>query len=514
MADTKYAGFFTEIFRAISSLGNIFFVCCSFLLRSFLRLTGRPASYILRLLRSFTDGIKKNAVKAFRNADGRRKYFTGRLSRSLKRVFSLLPRHPLRALSVLSGYANKGTRVYAPIIRGALCVLIPAVALLTLLFTINSYRSLSASLIVKCAGETIGCVQNENVLIEARSIARSRISLAAGSLPDITYSVALVPASGFSDAAALAQTLIEKSDVDTVTACGIYIDGEFLCAVGSESAARRVFDAITSGVTAEDENDIVGFVEQISYVTGLYPKDVVWDIQKLAKTVNGNTSPLTLKTVRTVVATEKIGFSTVYIETDSLALGKERTVVDGADGVDQVTSFVTYVDGEPISSDEVSRLTVVSPVAQRIQIGTRENGEDGPSGYYGGILLWPTVGATNINSPFGYRWGRLHAGIDIGCAYGTSYGKSVVAAEEGTVVISSYNSISGYYVEISHGNGMQTYYGHMQQGSVCVNPGDRVYAGQKIGKIGATGFVTGPHLHFEVRINGSSVNPAPYIGLS
>lgn len=135
-----------------------------------------------------------------------------------------------------------------------------------------------------------------------------------------------------------------------------------------------------------------------------------------------------------------------------------------------------------------------------------------PSGS-GKLTVWPSY-CTYITSVQGNRvhpvTGKYgtHGGTDIGA----SYGSAIYAAGSGTVVTayndSAYNGGYGNYVMINHGNGIQTLYAHM---SVCsVSVGQTVSAGQTIGYVGTTGRVTGPHLHFEVRVNGSRVDPQSY----
>jgi murein DD-endopeptidase MepM/ murein hydrolase activator NlpD len=118
-------------------------------------------------------------------------------------------------------------------------------------------------------------------------------------------------------------------------------------------------------------------------------------------------------------------------------------------------------------------------------------------------LIWPVSGP--VVSPFGYRWGRLHAGIDIAVPYGTP----IHAAAAGTVVLAGWVSGYGNYTCIDHGGGLATCYAH--QSSFAVSQGASVGQGQVIGYVGCTGHCFGPHLHFEVRINGTPVDPLGYL---
>ena len=118
-------------------------------------------------------------------------------------------------------------------------------------------------------------------------------------------------------------------------------------------------------------------------------------------------------------------------------------------------------------------------------------------------FIWPVNGP--VTSPFGWRWGRMHEGIDIGVGYGTP----IHAAASGTVVFSGWMSGYGNFVIIDHGGGMATAYGH--QSSIAAGNGQSVSQGQVIGYVGCTGHCFGPHLHFEVRINGSPVDPLGYL---
>lgn len=128
-----------------------------------------------------------------------------------------------------------------------------------------------------------------------------------------------------------------------------------------------------------------------------------------------------------------------------------------------------------------------------------------------GNLSWPVLSCHSISSGYGYRIHpvtgvrKLHAGIDIPCSTGTT----IVAAASGTVVDAGYNAYNGNYLKISHGNGLETMYLHCSK--LLVSSGARVSGGQTIAKSGATGMVSGAHLHFVVKKNGNYVNPQNYL---
>jgi len=192
--------------------------------------------------------------------------------------------------------------------------------------------------------------------------------------------------------------------------------------------------------------------------------------------------------------------------------------------IDKTQSQINNVKGEISNAErqEKELLAQSNKIADEIKrLQTLRN-------YYGGDMVWPTPGNTRITSPFGSRflfgYWSMHNGVDIGAPFGAK----MVAVADGKVIvrvtIPGYNSRTGNnygsggggygnYLIIDHGGGISTVYAHAKL--LRVSEGDEVKAGQWIADVGSTGISTGPHLHFEVRENGSPVNPLQkkYLGV-
>ena len=169
---------------------------------------------------------------------------------------------------------------------------------------------------------------------------------------------------------------------------------------------------------------------------------------------------------------------------------------------------------EDLNASEEAQLEALIVEKQR-EIAAEEEAQRRAAGIVGqapsapGALSWPVSGT--ITSPFGYRRSpfgggmEFHQGLDIAAPMGTT----VTAASSGTVLSAGWYGGYGNYIVIDHGGGMATGYGHLSQ--IFVSAGQKVQKGQAIGAVGSTGMSTGPHLHFEVRVNGKATDPAAYL---
>ncbi len=201
---------------------------------------------------------------------------------------------------------------------------------------------------------------------------------------------------------------------------------------------------------------------------------------------------------------EVIPYETVTVYDDTETTDVSYVSQDGQTGIIAYTDEIVYINGVEISKKNISQKTVSTVKDKEITQGTLEH----KVGYATGTFLWPLPSTTLVTSEYGPRWGTTHEGMDIS-GYNV-YGADIIASDGGTVTYSaSDNSGYGMNIVIDHGNGFQTHYAHCS--TLYVSEGEQVYAGQVIGAVGSTGNSTGPHLHFEIIVNGEKVNPRLYL---
>lgn len=336
---------------------------------------------------------------------------------------------------------------------------------------------------------------------------------------------------------------------------GLYVDGTLVAAAEDKRVIETVLSELKAPYETGVENERIEFVSNVEVRTGLFSPSAFKTVEELRALFEGSTNPryytieeddylsdivektgvsrqllyylnpelderrlipgrkvlistpdvyLGVKVVRTITYEESISYTTTRIKDDSLYLNQTKVKTAGKNGSRTVTAEITYVDGVKTVTNVISSIVTREPVTRELYVGTKEYPKSFSSLAGTGAFIRPISGGYTSCAYGGYRG---HVGVDL--TKSGAYGKPVYASAGGTVIGAGWSGGYGKLIKIRHSNGYQTWYAHLS--SIDVSVGETVIQGQQIGKIGSTGNSTGPHLHFELRINGTPVNPMRYI---
>ncbi|TCK93168.1 murein DD-endopeptidase MepM/ murein hydrolase activator NlpD [Natranaerovirga hydrolytica] len=208
---------------------------------------------------------------------------------------------------------------------------------------------------------------------------------------------------------------------------------------------------------------------------------------------------LSIVTKERIFYTADIKRSTEYVDNPNQYEGHTSTVSSGSDGVMEVTAIISKVNGIEEGKEIVDELIIQEAEPRIVERGTKPL----PYGSTGQFIR--PISGGRLTSGFGYRSSGFHSGIDLA----TNIGTPVMASDGGKVTYAGWQGAYGYVIYVDHGNGVQTRYAHLNR--ILVSKGQVVSQYEKIAETGNTGRSTGPHIHFEVRVNGSAQNPLNYI---
>lgn len=447
-----------------------------------------------------------------------------------------------------------GAQVYRKeVLKISIMLLTLAVGVMTMISAMTHYE-------YAYNGKTLGLVEDQQDVLEILELASEELTHEYGSSividpdSDISFKRIFTKKGQIDDMDTVLRKFTYMGDIQT-DACAIYADGKIIAIVESEPVAKDILNQVLENYTRNDDDveyEYIGFAEEIKiepYSTALsnvsskssaYKKirsggqqavtytvesgDTLYEIcTKLdvslsqLKSMNPDfdfdaaihagdkllvTEEVPLLTVETIeVSTyaETIEHETEYKDSSKYYEGDHVISVSGEDGKARITARLVKHNGTTVEKEVLKEEVIIEPVTEVILKGTKERP--------------PTVGTGNFIRPvnvsvysgYGWRWGRMHYGIDLS----TSTGTPIYAADGGTVVKAGWSGAYGYLVKINHGNGFTTIYAHCS--ALYVSAGDKVYQGQRIAAVGNTGRSTGPHCHFEILYNGVNVNPSLYV---
>ena len=456
-----------------------------------------------------------------------------------------------RRWAYLAHDAVAGNRAVGPI------TFLGVAAALGLALTITTLYSPSYSVTVD--GQEIGVVADQSMVSDAIQKVETEGTALLGHDYDIQGQV------DYQFALTLKTELTPQEDIETffygqlnqvsdqLREYRVSVGGQVIGVVKDEAALNEMLEAMKAQYVTENTVS-VDFVEEVT-VDYVYASDVLMSISELQAALEANTTgettytvqkgdtfnaiayandmavsdlknlnpdvdinrlmigdvlnvkevipTLSVQTVDHEVYTQAIECPVEEVEDSSMYIGDSKIITQGVEGEAQIEANVTYVNGVEHQREVVSSTTLREPTTTVKAVGTKEKPKTASKGTY----IWPING--RISSYFGGRYifggYSYHSGLDITA----SYGATIKEADGGTVTFAGTKGTYGKLVIITHDNGTQTYYAH--NSSLLVSAGDKVYQGQAIAKAGSTGRATGVHCHFEVRVNGTAVNPLNYL---
>lgn len=302
----------------------------------------------------------------------------------------------------------------------------------------------------------------------------------------------------------LDKAIIQNSNIE-VEALSMLCDGKEIAVVANEAEGKQALDKVKdyyaskSGLTVKQSK----VKNKITYSKKKVPLSEVDTVDRVSERVKEVNSKLkkpvvTIELKGNVESKETAAAKTVVKPSNTLPLGQSKIQSEGQNGQKIVVKEITMENSKIVASKVISEKVVTAPKDKIILKGTKTNAADAST-----FLASPSRGT--VSSSFGMRWGRMHEGLDIAADLGTP----IYAALDGTVTYAGWASGYGKLIKLKHKDGIETYYGHCNK--LLVSQGQNVKKGEKIGEVGSTGNSTGPHLHFEVRVNGVPNDPAPYL---
>lgn len=409
-------------------------------------------------------------------------------------------------------------------------------------------------------GKVLGYVKNQEDVTKVLDLVSAELTkeydanIDINAESDITFETVSILDKEVDDIDTVLKRLTYLSDMEAES-FGIYVDGKLLTTCATETDAKAVLEQVQREYLATSESTVyedIGFKEKVEimplatkliYIDSVEEatekiltggsKEVVYEVkegdtffeitQKYDTTfeelkkinpdikedsiypgdkivMNKAVSAVTVVTVETSTYAETVEYKTVYKKSSSMYEGDYTVEQEGENGKRVVTARITRENGESVNKQILESETIREPVKRIVIKGTKEVPKTHPTG----TLIMPVSGYT-LTSEFGWRWGRNHDGLDLAAPEGTT----IRAADGGTVTRAGWYSGYGLCIDIDHGGGKVTRYGHCS--AVNVSAGEQVYQGQVIGAVGNTGNSYGAHCHFEVRIGGTAVNPYDYM---
>jgi murein DD-endopeptidase MepM/ murein hydrolase activator NlpD len=302
----------------------------------------------------------------------------------------------------------------------------------------------------------------------------------------------------------LKKAIIENSDI-LIDVYSMVADGREFAVVTSENEGKIILDKVKNYYISKSglkikEGKLKTNIKYAKKRTLISQVDDIDTVVSRIEAVNAKSRRqlVAFELSGTMQSTEAVSPPIVIQWSGDMTVGENKLLDNGKEGRKTVTKELQVENSKLISTRIISEKVIIQPKNKVILQGNRSQ-----IATETGSLFTPSRGS--ISSGFGMRWGKMHEGLDIAA----NMGDPIYAALDGTVIYSGWETGYGYVIKLQHQNGLITIYGHCSRLDVSVN--QSVSKGDEIGLVGSTGNSTGPHLHFEVRVNGVAQNPVAFL---
>lgn len=468
-----------------------------------------------------------------------------------------------RRIAQVAAYQVRSGRIT---LRKFLNYAAPATAIITLMIVVHIVTGQEYALAVNYNGTVIAYVSNEAEFNKALAVINSKlVNVDDSEKFDVGYVFSLTNVSGKDNVIEyneLAQIIINESDNEIVSAKGLYVNGEFYGASEEHASIEATLNNILEEYQQRTETTDACFEDDVVLKEGLYYQNNVTSEDELLSLITSNKEGEQIYTVVegespsqiagendvsisllrglnpeiseeeglqpgqavNIVSSEpflsvtgykeieyeaELAFETVVNDDPTIFENESTVAQEGSSGVQKVTAIVKLVDGEEAGREIIASEITVQPINKIVVQGSKALPEgstvvsaaSGSNTLEGISFIRPLQGAGTVSRGIT----RYHSGVDLAAPSGTP----IYASAAGTVTLASWYSGYGNCVMVSHGNGVVTLYGHMS--AINATEGEKVAKGQLIGYVGTTGNSSGNHLHFEIRYNGSKLDPFDYV---
>ncbi len=474
--------FFTHMVRGVQTLGKTIAKACG----NGLRLITMPITAV-----ALWAARKGNRVAM-------------RLVHCVRRFFYIGSRYGYKRAVRLTAYrAEQLLNGTGPLFKKTMVRVVPMVLVTVMLgVAVHSWTDFTLAYEVNYNGNSLGYVASESVFEDACQMVSDRVVEEDFNAGQVSYALKVVSADAVTNVDQLCENIIEV-DQQIKVGVGLYVD-DVLVAVGADGAQiKAAMDEVIAGYAKEKGDETLSFANEIEYIGGLYPSQMV------RTALSGED----LADVLTVVATshetylKTVAYKTETVEDPNRYIGYREVKTEGQNGKKRLVADVSYINGEEVERTVLSETVVKKPINKVVVVGTKRY-SSAAANDDAQHLFWPVEGTdvSDVSSFWGD--GRNHKGTDILAPNGTA----IFAAEAGTVTYVGWEAGWGLYMTIDHGNGLRTLYSHCS--SITAKQGQKVERGEYVAAVGITGNAYGYHLHFEVHQNGVAVDGRPYLGVN